>query len=344
MNTVLLSVIVPVYNVEKYLDKCVHSIVDQTYSNLEIILVDDGSTDNCPQMCDKWVSIDSRIKVVHKKNGGLGDARNAGLDVATGDYVAFVDSDDHIAPLMYETLMKKAIDNNLDVVKSGFTREYEDGNLKPLIDMDARQEIGREALLKLLPMHVQRCGRALTYTVTSCTSVYRRCIVPRFVSERQYISEDLIFTVEYLLRANSFAYIPQSYYYYYIRCGSITNTYDEKTFTLIKSTATYLDNIFKGIDSDIVPQYVYNKVHLLIKMIILPADMSSRQKYRIIKGIITDSQYLSFLQRCDITKCGTGLKGIKNKIGLSLQRNGHFRLYYIFSKLDKFLSKLIKRD
>ena len=90
----LISVIVPVYKVEKYLDRCVESIVNQTYKNLEIILVDDGSPDNCPAMCDAWAKKDSRIKVIHKENGGLSDARNAGMRLASGEYICFVDSDD----------------------------------------------------------------------------------------------------------------------------------------------------------------------------------------------------------------------------------------------------------
>ena len=90
----LISVIIPVYKVEEYLDNCLSSVVEQTYKHLEIILVDDGSPDKCPIMCDQWASKDKRIKVIHKSNGGLSDARNAGLDVATGEYISFVDSDD----------------------------------------------------------------------------------------------------------------------------------------------------------------------------------------------------------------------------------------------------------
>ena len=95
----LISVIVPIYNVEKYLARCVDSIVNQTYKNLEIILVDDGSPDLCPQMCDDYAEKDSRIKVVHKKNGGLSDARNAGMAVSTGEYISFIDSDDYVSPV-----------------------------------------------------------------------------------------------------------------------------------------------------------------------------------------------------------------------------------------------------
>ena len=96
----LISIIIPIYKVEKFLDRCVESVVNQTYSNLEIILVDDGSPDNCPYMCDEWAEKDSRIKVIHKLNGGLSDARNEGLKSSTGKYVGFVDSDDWIAPEM----------------------------------------------------------------------------------------------------------------------------------------------------------------------------------------------------------------------------------------------------
>ncbi len=100
----LISVIIPVYKVEAFLERCLTSVIKQTYRNLEIILVDDGSPDNCPQMCEEWAARDSRIRVIHKENGGLSSARNAGMDIASGDYIGFVDSDDWIEPEMYERL------------------------------------------------------------------------------------------------------------------------------------------------------------------------------------------------------------------------------------------------
>ncbi len=115
MECPLISVIVPVYNVEKYLNQCVESIVNQTYRNLEIILVDDGSPDNCPQMCDDWAKKDAHIRVIHKENGGVSSARNAGLDVCKGEYIAFVDSDDWLESDMYETMVSQIKDNCLIV-------------------------------------------------------------------------------------------------------------------------------------------------------------------------------------------------------------------------------------
>lgn len=123
----LISIIIPIYNVEKWLDRCIESVVCQTYSNLEIILVDDGSPDNCPCMCDRWEKRDSRIKVIHKRNGGLSDARNEGLKIATGEYIGFVDSDDWIAPEMYERLQKAIVMDHSDIAACGVEMVWEDG-------------------------------------------------------------------------------------------------------------------------------------------------------------------------------------------------------------------------
>lgn len=126
MATPLISVIVPVYKVEPYLDRCVQSIVDQTYTNLEIILVDDGSPDNCPAMCDAWAAKDSRIRVIHKANGGLSDARNAGMAIAKGEYIGFVDSDDWISEDMYALLMADMVKNGSDISACGVRMVFED--------------------------------------------------------------------------------------------------------------------------------------------------------------------------------------------------------------------------
>lgn len=122
----LISVIVPVYKVEAYLDKCVSSIVNQTYKNLEIILVDDGSPDNCGVMCDAWAKRDSRIRVIHKENGGLSDARNAGMAAATGALMGFVDSDDSLHPEMYRRLYDNMQENGSDIAACGVEMVWED--------------------------------------------------------------------------------------------------------------------------------------------------------------------------------------------------------------------------
>lgn len=127
MTEPLISVIVPVYNVEKYLPGCIECLTGQTYKNLEIILVDDGSPDNCPALCDEWVKKDSRIRVIHKPNGGVSSARNAGIDNAHGDYIAFIDADDRIDADMYETMLREITENGADAASCGMVRESANG-------------------------------------------------------------------------------------------------------------------------------------------------------------------------------------------------------------------------
>ena len=125
----LISVIVPIYKVEEYLVKCVNSIINQTYANLEIILVDDGSPDRCGELCDDLCKTDHRIKVIHKKNGGLSSARNAGINIARGEYLGFVDSDDYIEPFMYEKLLYAILNNNCSLSVCSVNYVFEDGRV-----------------------------------------------------------------------------------------------------------------------------------------------------------------------------------------------------------------------
>ena len=125
-NKNLISVVVPVYNVENYLRKCVDSILNQTYKNLQIILVDDGSTDSSGNICDEYANRDNRIEVIHKKNGGLVSARKAGLKLATGEYISNVDSDDWIEPNMYEEMLENLIQTDADFVNAGYIQEREE--------------------------------------------------------------------------------------------------------------------------------------------------------------------------------------------------------------------------
>ena len=124
MKNPLISVVVPIYKVEEYLQRCVDSIINQTYKNLEIILVDDGSPDSCPKMCDNFAKQDKRIKVIHKINAGVSEARNTGLEYATGDYVGFIDSDDYIHPTMYEKLLNGIKKENSDICMCRFVNVY----------------------------------------------------------------------------------------------------------------------------------------------------------------------------------------------------------------------------
>ena len=169
--SVLVSVVIPVYNVEQYLKECIDSVLNQTYSNYEIILVDDGSTDNSGKLCDDYLSLDSRKKVIHRENGGLSAARNTGMDAATGDYIYFLDSDDYIEPVTLEHLVKTAETENADIVFFDgyvFYDECEDDGLADRYQRKQKYKTsqGKQILDDLLKYEEYRTAVPLTFYKT----------------------------------------------------------------------------------------------------------------------------------------------------------------------------------
>lgn len=150
VDTEKISIIIPVYKVEQYLDQCISSIVNQTYTNMDIILVDDGSPDNCPAMCDAWAEKDSRIRVIHKTNGGLSDARNAGMAASTGELMAFVDSDDWIAPDMYEHLYQRLTEDGSDIAACGVQMVWEDKTPSRMLTRDGSCVLNQEEAMRAI--------------------------------------------------------------------------------------------------------------------------------------------------------------------------------------------------
>ena len=128
----MISIVIPIYNVEKHLEKCLDSVLNQTYKNIELILADDGSTDRSGEICDRYAAKDSRIKIIHKANGGVCSARNAAFKYVTGDYITFIDSDDYIDSNTYSEIMEYMNEKNADACFFGWTREYESGKTSPV--------------------------------------------------------------------------------------------------------------------------------------------------------------------------------------------------------------------
>lgn len=216
----LISVIIPIYKVEAYLDECIASVIAQTYSNLEIILVDDGSPDNCPQICDEWAAKDIRIRVIHKENGGLSDARNAGIDRSTGDYIAFVDSDDWIKPRMYESMLAALKRENADIcacnILSCFPehqtawgcREYTTGSSEEILS---------------------QLYRNTAYPVSAWNKLYRRELWNDLRFPKGKICEDAFTTYLLVDKASKIVQIPEALYCYRIRENSImTSAFSHK--------------------------------------------------------------------------------------------------------------------
>ena len=212
-----ISVIIPVYKVEDYLDRCVRSVQKQTLSDLEIILVDDGSPDGCGALCDRYAAEDSRIKVIHKENGGLSSARNAGLSLATGEYIAFVDSDDHIEPTMYEVLLRALEEGEADLSLCNYAFVDEtnaaDGRKPPLTDavLDRRQVL-------------ERLGgdeAEQVYYVTAWNRLYKRSLWANLRFPEGKLHEDEFTAQQIYDRCEKVATVSQVLYRYVQRSGSI---------------------------------------------------------------------------------------------------------------------------
>ena len=210
----LISVIVPIYRVEAYLDRCIRSIVAQTHEHLEIILVDDGSPDNCGTICDDWKEKDSRIKVIHKENGGLSDARNAGLAIATGEYISFIDSDDYIAPEFVAELYDAMAQTGADIAECATSYVDEAGNIlrnrnaAPVAEMDKLEALRRLVL-----------EDGIYQTVWN--KLYRRTVVDGILFEKGKYHEDDFWTYQVFDRIDKLATVAQPMYYYLQRSGSI---------------------------------------------------------------------------------------------------------------------------
>lgn len=251
------SIIVPIYNVEKYLDRCMDSLLNQTLKDIEIIMVDDGSPDNCPQMCDEYAKKDSRVKVVHKKNGGLGFARNSGLDIANGEYVAFVDSDDYVGLDMYKTLYDRAEADKCDAVFCGFRTEVRENRWLYSDEVDAdKLWKGNEVQQFMLDMIASGAGikAERLYQMSVWHSIYKRSLIEekhiRFVSEREVASEDIPFQVDFLSKANIVAYVSNTYYSYCLNGTSLTATLKPEKYDRYKLLRACL--LSKSIDAEYV--------------------------------------------------------------------------------------------
>ncbi|MBF0715442.1 glycosyltransferase [Gemelliphila palaticanis] len=286
-NKELITVVVPVYNVEKYLEKCVTSILNQTYKNLEIILVDDGSTDKSGELCDYLAERDSRIVVYHKLNGGLSDARNYGVDRAKGEYIGFVDSDDYIHSDMYLNLYDAIIKENSDVAECGVTRVYKNKEL-PHYDGDEYyfSTDARGFLFEYLKMNK-------IYGSAWCKLI-KSNIAKSIKFPKGKIYEDIFYNYDLLNVANKFTFISGNYYYYYMREGSITTErFNDKHMDIIEA----IDNLHSYTVGN-YPEFIYlsevRKVTAYLSIfsqIIVLDNYSDYSQYKLLLNFLKSNFY-----------------------------------------------------
>ena len=303
-----LSIILPIYNVEKYLDRCMKSILKQSFKDYEIILVDDGSTDSSPILCDKYGKQLNKVKVLHKSNGGLSSARNAGLELAKGKYIFWLDSDDYISKEALSSIVKTLNKSEVDILKFNYRRQPNDIIRKSLLKPGLYNE--EEIKKNVIPLALEHVGE---FTMSAWSHIYRRKFIEeeklRFISEREVGSEDYLFNLQAFLSAKTLCAIEDDLYNYDLRLGSLSNKYREnliekykKLYELMRK-ALISHNISNELLLKLQSFYVWNGYYVLIdnEMRIYDNHDKKERNWNI-KRLLKQEEFVQALKDINIKK------------------------------------------
>ena len=340
------SIIVPVYNVEKYLERCINSLKNQSLENIEIILVDDASSDSSPEICDAASKADPRIKVIHKVNEGAGMARNAALKLSEGEYIGFVDSDDFVERDMFEILVEKAEKYSSELVMSGVL--YVDGSMfskegertvKTYFDKDTHFETEEE--LKKLRMGIIGAlpddEDDSKYGMSIWKNLFRRDVIEKhnivFQSEREMLSEDSLFMIDYISCIKKATGIKEVFYNYCRNGDSISKSFKKDRF---EKSLVFVDEVEKRFKKDIAPEeyqiYVYRFWQAMCRVICSQEIMHGGADFKKrLKNICTNSLTVKVLKSYPIHKLP-----VKQSVFAYCMK---YRLYFLMKVLVKLRSK-----
>lgn len=316
----LVSVIVPVYRVEKYLEKCINSIIDQTYKNIEIILIDDGSDDKCPDICDKYKKNDKRINVIHKLNGGVSSARNIGLENARGEYIIFVDSDDYVEKNMIEVLYKNMIETNADISIGNFRYIYDDkivDNYFPkysnIVCDDSKYEYLYDEYYNIV-------------SIIPWGKMYKKSIFKNIKYPLGMVEEDEAVIFDLFKKAKKISFIDEKIYNYVQREDSIMHNFSLKRLDAIKIREDRINKILKENLGDNLLKKEYFTYMYLFENDIIPGLIKINQKEKV---------------KVYIKKCRKLALEIKSKFSLSLKEKIKILIILISPML---FSKIVIRN
>lgn len=340
MNKTMVTVVLPIYNVGRYLDRCIASVVGQTHENLEILLVDDGSTDACPAMCDDWAKKDPRIRVIHKQNEGLGMARNTGIENASGEYICFFDSDDYIAPDTVKTALEAAQRHDADVVVFGFTPVKSTGamgNAKIPHTAKAVYE-GAEVADVFLPDLISpgASEENANLWMSACMALFSmkliRCTGWRFVSERQIISEDVYSLLRLYRYVQRVAVLPKACYFYCENQTSLTHVYRPDRFEKLNQFCVACQAVCEELDygDEVRARLVHVYFSFVIAALKMAVKVPGVQGRKTTFAAMGDEQLQEIFQKADL-RCESGAR----KILLYAIRQKWFFVAYILLYLKK---------
>lgn len=327
MDTALISVVIPVYNIEDYLERCVNSVCQQTYQNLEILLIDDGSTDNSGAICDEMAKKDARIRVFHKANGGSSSARNLGIEQAKGEYIGFVDSDDYIELDMYKLLYEAIKEYKVSIAQIGRDEIDAQGNELPSICEPPKETvlISSEQFLQELLMHRGDCS--------FCTKLVKKELFQMGRFPEGELNEDFRLLIQFLGKVEGIVSLPQRTYHVFYRIGSNTRKKDAEDFSRVFGDCVT--------NADMVEELVKEKFPKL-KDIAFRFGMYQRLEYLLhIPVTKMNKETQQYGQICRYTRKNC-LKSWRNKY-LTLKNKLYITLFAIAPKTIRVVHKKLKK-
>lgn len=318
MKEELISIIVPIYNVEEYLPECIESLINQTYKNIEIILVDDGSKDNCGSICDEYAKKDNRIIVIHKENGGLSDARNKGIDISKGEYLTFVDSDDVVSTQFIEKLYKMILENNCEIAICDYIRFENEIPKDENIQVEVETVSNLEILTRVYDENVKM--------IVAWNKIYKKELFEQIRYPVGKINEDQFTTYKVIYNANKIAVSNEKMYYYRSNPNSIMGSnFNEKRLQVLEALEErmqfYKDKSLDGL---------YKKTQTSYLDIIISLFISSRQNMQ-------DSK------KCEeilLSKFKSAYKKMKNNEMISMVERRNYIIFNFSHNLFYFILKV----
>lgn len=333
MKSLLFSIIIPIYNIELYIHQCIDSVLNQTYKNFELILVDDGSPDNCPSICDEYACCDDRVKVIHKKNGGLVSARKAGANIACGDYIVCVDGDDWIENDYIEKMAKIAIGYEADIIACGYIKAYENKNEKKIIPYRKGFYTRENIVNELFPTLIQ--GEKAQYFPPSIwAKAYKsELYIPlqNAVDDKIKIGEDGACVIPCIYNAKSIFIMEEFVYYYRQNPSSMTK--EHKAFDLAgpKLISEHLTENMNMNEYDFQSQLYLKITHELFSVLL--SQFNRKEKYKNIKCDIEHwLEYPLYNQAVQ----EASFKGIKGRIASLLMRRRLYRIMQLINYIRRF--------
>lgn len=349
MKNILFSIVVSIYNIERYIERCINSIINQTYSNLEIILIDDGSTDMSGEFCDSFAKMDNRIKVIHKKNEGLGMARNTGLNVASGEYICFFDGDDYIDLDTFNILNNYLNEKPVDITIFG----WNDLNKKNVItrkvipNANKKYFYNEEILEQILPQLIY--GTSNKYNIenlmmSAWSSCYSLNLIKendwKFTSEREVISEDVYSLLGLYKNVKSVGLINKALYFYCTNETSLTHIFRKDRFDKIKDfyykskSLCEANNYSEEIINRLKYPFFSFSIAALKQYILFNKDNKEKKIY--LKNMLNDLTFQGCIKNINYNN------SLKKRILIKNMKNKNYNFVYLLIKMNLFIDKIKK--